>query len=359
MRHFRLSETGFFIPPRPLRAGRDEESPSPVQTSPSLEVLQLILVLTGSSKMHRVSAFQLVRWVLLPALVVAAPLIGRTQSLTGDSETVTKDEPQPRLPPTPENICQAIATSAAAHDLPVTFFTRLIWQESRFNPEAVSRAGAQGVAQFMPATAKLRGLADPFDPFEAIEKSAQLLRDLNQEFGNLGLAAAAYNAGPGRVRDWLTRRRPLPGETRAYVLIVTGLRAEEWIGGPKENYDFPPASNTPCGETGATPGSPVSPAPPPPKPEPVKPWGVELAGGPTQVKAMAKYRELLLKYSAGSIIANREPRVVVRGLIGEMAAARVRIDVETREEGLKLCTALQARGWFCDVLRNLDRRPLR
>ena len=58
-----------------------------------------------------------------------------------------------------------------------------------------------------------RGLADPFDPLEAIAQSAKLLRDLRREFGNLGLAAAAYNAGPGRVRDWLAGRRGLPPET--------------------------------------------------------------------------------------------------------------------------------------------------
>ena len=81
----------------------------------------------------------------------------------------------------------------------------------------MSRAGAQGVAQFMPATARWRGLADPFDPVEAIAKSAKLLRDLRRDFGNLGLAAAAYNAGPARVRDWLAGRRGLPRETRPCV----------------------------------------------------------------------------------------------------------------------------------------------
>jgi soluble lytic murein transglycosylase-like protein len=58
------------------------------------------------------------------------------------------------------------------------------------------------VAQFMPATANWRGLSNPFDPLEAKAESAKLLRDLRREFGNLGLAAAAYNAGSGRVRDW-------------------------------------------------------------------------------------------------------------------------------------------------------------
>src|ERR1700693_2851121 len=91
----------------------------------------------------------------------------------------------------PDIWCQTLAAAAATNDLPADFFTRLIWQESRFKPDEVSRAGAQGVAQFMPETARLRGLGNPFDPLEAIAKSAQLLRDLHREFGNLGLAAAA------------------------------------------------------------------------------------------------------------------------------------------------------------------------
>ena len=88
-------------------------------------------------------------------------------------------------------ICDALAAAAGENNLPVDFFARLIWQESRFDPTAVSRAGAQGVAQFMPATANSRGLADPFDPIESIAHSAKLLSDLRRELGNLGLAAAA------------------------------------------------------------------------------------------------------------------------------------------------------------------------
>ena len=82
-----------------------------------------------------------------------------------------------------------------ANELPVYFFTRLIWQESRFKPDAISRKGAQGIAQFMPATARENGLENPFNPLEAIPKSGQLLRVLRGEFGNLGLAAAAEPDG--------------------------------------------------------------------------------------------------------------------------------------------------------------------
>jgi hypothetical protein len=133
-------------------------------------------------------------------------------------------------PASPEEVCSTLAAAAQAHDLPTPFFIRLIWQESRFKPDAVSPVGAQGVAQFMPKTASAMGLENPFDPIAALPVSAQLLRDLHNQFGNLGLAAAAYNAGPKRVIDWLTKRGPLPKETRDYVQIITGRPAEEWRG---------------------------------------------------------------------------------------------------------------------------------
>src|SRR6266404_4145066 len=136
--------------------------------------------------------------------------------------------------------CGALESAAAAHDLPLDFFTRLIRQESNFDPKAVSRAGAQGIAQFMPGTARWRGLSDPFEPTEALKESARWLRELRDQFGNLGLAAAAYNAGPRRLRDWIAGRGQLPRETRAYVRIITGRAAEEWVGVPEEiQHDRP------------------------------------------------------------------------------------------------------------------------
>jgi hypothetical protein len=120
-------------------------------------------------------------------------------------------------PPTADDICRAVEENAAENGLPVEFFARVIWQESRFNARAVSRAGAQGIAQFMPRTADWHGLVDPFDPIESLRHSASYLRDLRNRFGNLGLAAAGYNAGPGRVSEWLAGHRTLPRETRNYV----------------------------------------------------------------------------------------------------------------------------------------------
>src|SRR4029077_19066165 len=116
-----------------------------------------------------------------------------------------------------ESVCLMIESAARAHNLPLEFFARVIWQESRFQPNVVgprTRSGdrAQGIAQFMPRTAAERGLFDPFDPVQALPKSAEFLRELADQFGNLGLAAAAYNAGPQRVRDSLSgRRHPAAG----------------------------------------------------------------------------------------------------------------------------------------------------
>jgi hypothetical protein len=104
----------------------------------------------------------------------------------------------------------------------------------------VSPAGAQGIAQFMPETAAHRGLRNPFDPREALPKAAELLSDLKERFGNLGLAAAAYNAGPRRIEEWLRGNVILPSETAAYVRITTGKSPAAWItlGGPLQKYAY-------------------------------------------------------------------------------------------------------------------------
>jgi soluble lytic murein transglycosylase-like protein len=133
------------------------------------------------------------------------------------------------IEPRKADFCDALRQAAESVDIPVAFFARLLWQESRFRSDEISRAGAQGVAQFMPTTAAEVGLDDPFDPYKALPASARLLQKLRREFGNLGLAAAAYNAGSGRIQKWLSRQSSLPKETRDYVRIITGSAATEWI----------------------------------------------------------------------------------------------------------------------------------
>jgi hypothetical protein len=145
-----------------------------------------------------------------------------------------------------EELCNTLSEQAQANALPAIYFANLIWQESRFQHDAVSPVGALGVAQFMPETAEASGVDDPFDPMQAIPASARLLHDLRDQFGNLGLAAAAYNAGPGRVHDWLKKRRKLPRETRNYVLRVTGRPVEHWRSAQQRALAFAPARRLPC-----------------------------------------------------------------------------------------------------------------
>jgi soluble lytic murein transglycosylase-like protein len=98
-----------------------------------------------------------------------------------------------------------------------------LYAESGFNPFAVSPAGAQGIAQFMPGTARARGLKDPFDVAQAIDAQAHLMRDLLRQFGSVPLALAAYNAGPARVSA-CGCVPPIP-ETQGYVARILGLMA--------------------------------------------------------------------------------------------------------------------------------------
>lgn len=131
---------------------------------------------------------------------------------------------------TREEVCGTLVEAAERNNLPVPFFISLLFQESRFQPEVVSKVGAQGVAQFMPETAASMGVDNPFDPLQAIPASARLLRELVSQFGNLGLAAAAYNAGPKKIQDWLGKKSKLPEETKGYVKTITGRPAENWNG---------------------------------------------------------------------------------------------------------------------------------
>jgi hypothetical protein len=155
-----------------------------------------------------------------------------------------------------------IEAAGRAHGLPPEFFVRVIWQESRFQPDTVgprTRNGesAQGIAQFMPSTAAERGLLDPFDPVQALPKAAQFLRELTDQFGSLGLAAAAYNAGPARVRAWLAGERKLSTETRNYVVAITGIPADEWA---RAGARKPAVKTSPnCGELMALLQQPTSP----------------------------------------------------------------------------------------------------
>jgi len=257
----------------------------------------------------------------------------------------------PSEPVSTDTICSALAAAAAQNDLPTDFFARLIWQESRFNPAAVSRAGAQGVAQFMPATANWRGLSNPFDALEAIAQSAKLLRDLRREFGNLGLAAAAYNAGSGRVREWLAGKRAFPGETSAYVRIVTGYSPEQWAGAGAGITKMQSEKSVPCREIAGFVARTSTPAS---KPSPI--WGVDVVGGPTDETALAAYRRFEQKYA--SLLGGRQAYVVHYGQgRGSMGWAHVHVGADSRPSAEKLCADLRGAGvGYCEVQRNRSAR---
>lgn len=159
-------------------------------------------------------------WLAI-TLVAAAPAIGAARA-----------DPVPATTAAPDPLCRLVETAATANSLPVEYLTRLLWTESGFSSNATSPAGAEGIAQFMPQTAAERGLLDPRDPEAAITHAARFLVELDRRFGNLGLAAAAYNAGPARITRWLQDAGSLPAETRAYVRIVTGEPVEAWAGRP-------------------------------------------------------------------------------------------------------------------------------
>ena len=270
--------------------------------------------------------------LLAPALAVAEP--------HGVEETVE------------QALCRLIDTAAGQRHLPAGFLTRLIWQESSFRSRVVSPAGAQGIAQFMPGTARERGLADPFDPEQAIPASAALLAELRDRFGNLGLAAAAYNGGPARVAAYIAGTGGLPFETEGYVLAITGRTAGDWLAGLKT----PMADPSPVAEPGclarvaslrATAPRVVGTGP-----AAFAPWGVQLAGNFFKARALASFERARARYA--TVIGTLQPMVIGTRLRtrGSRAFYRVRLPAGSRQEAAALCGRLHAAGGACVVLRS-------
>jgi len=258
-------------------------------------------------------------------------------------------EPPSEARPSVDEICRTLAQAAADNELPEEFFTRLIWQESRFDPTAVSPKGAQGIAQFMPQTAVMRGLTNAFEPLQALRESAGYLRELRTTFrGNLGLATAAYNAGPAAVEAWLAHRGYLPFETQAYVRIVTGYAAEAWIAKPTPLLE---SSHEPTGARCAALAKallesvrhrlPLSSSPA------WGTWGVQLDGNWSEGSVLAAYERLRRKYP--SILGDRLPLVMNSP---RAAPFIVRVSEQSRTDADALCAKLHAAGGACIVLRN-------
>jgi hypothetical protein len=264
-----------------------------------------------------------------------------------------------------EAMCLMIESAARANDLPLEFFARVIWQESRFQADAVgpvTRNGqrAQGIAQFMPGTANERGLLDPFNPVQALPKSAEFLSELRSQFGNLGLAAAAYNAGPKRVQDWLAGSGYMPSETRNYVFAITGSSVDEWATAARNGKmpARPPTSS--CRELMAL----LKRAPNPFVAEleqhitlsAAKLWGVQLAAGFSRDKALAMYARAMKRLS--DLIGDQDPSLLSSRLRtrGSATFYQVRIGADTRPDADNLCNRILRAGGACFVLRNMGVR---
>jgi hypothetical protein len=245
-------------------------------------------------------------------------------------------------------LCAMIETAATANNLPVGFLTRLIWRESALRPESVSPAGAQGVAQFMPRTAAERGLANPFDPATAIPEAAKFLAELSARFGNLGLAAAAYNAGPALAAKWIAGQGDLPPETRAYVYAITARGVDDWAKAPPTPAAAP--DNQPCLPIIAAMRSAA-----PPETialSPFAPWGVQLAGNFSKALALAAFARDRQKYQ--TVIGDTEPFVLASRIRsrGPRTFFRVRLPAPTRAQAQTLCRKLHSVGAACIVLRS-------
>jgi Transglycosylase SLT domain len=311
--------------------------------------------------------------VILAHLVAACPAPAQNPEAAANSTQDTYPAAPPSLDtkahPDPDQnsqkpndlrfLCQTLAAAAAQNGLPFEFFSRIIWQESRFDSSAigpVTRGGqrAQGIAQFMPATASERSLGDPFDPSAALPKSAEFLRELQTQFGNLGLAAAAYNAGPQRVRDWLDGKRSLPPETLSYVQIVTGHSAQEWrLTKSTVLAIAAPAEMSCAGSAVLRQKSPSAAARAPAK----LAWVAQLIGDSSETAALSRFRQMQgkLRFLLGSF----EPALVRTTLKagGPPIWVRVRIEFETRQAAESLCSKLEGAGVPCLIQRNLDEAP--
>ena len=129
----------------------------------------------------------------------------------------------------PARYAPIIARAAQRWSVSAQLLAAQLYAESNFNPFATSGAGAEGIAQFIPSTARAYGLADPFDAAQSIDAQAHLMHDLLSRFASVPLALAAYNAGPAPVAA--CGCVPPFAETQAYVARIVGLLGGAGAGG--------------------------------------------------------------------------------------------------------------------------------
>ena len=248
--------------------------------------------------------------------------------------------------------CQLIETVSTRHKLDTDFFTRLIWQESRFDPFAKSHANALGIAQFIRSTADLRGLSDPFNPADALEHSAHYLAEMTNRYGNIGLAGVGYNGGERRAEGLIDGTGDLAQETVDYVRIITGTDHQTWVSEPPkvldlgldQNKKFRAACQALAQKRRLS---------PPPRTEPaLKPWGVQLAFGTSKQSAKSKYTTRTKQ--CRPLLQDEQPDY----LFEKSRASRLkgyyfaRIGRDTNKSAWEFCNQLKASGCLCAVFRN-------
>jgi hypothetical protein len=250
------------------------------------------------------------------------------------------------------DLCSGLEYFARRHDISADFFARLIWKESLFRPGAVSNKGAEGIAQFMPGTARLRGLANSFDILSALGASSAYLKELRDRFGSYGHAAAAYNAGEAGLQRYLDRGL-LPYETRAYVRSITGHSIEQWTSEPPETAAAPLDADKPFLESCValaesrrlSPGAVMGEGP-------WAPWGVQIAAHVNPEVARKLFADRVARLP--SPLDEELPVMVhqTRGNFGRRGRYAARIGRETRAEADRLCATIRAAGEACTVFRN-------
>ncbi|WP_421915914.1 lytic transglycosylase domain-containing protein [Mesorhizobium sp.] len=268
----------------------------------------------------------------------------------GWSTVVQADPPQSAKQRLIDKVCNLIEAYADQNSLPKDFFARLIWKESRFDPNAVSPVGAEGIAQFMPGTAKMRGLANSFDITQAIPASAKYLAEMKTTYGNLGLAAAAYNAGENRVSRWLSSGGFLPMETESYVFDIMGEPVDKFTDtsypGTSRPLDPKASFAVACRRLPAIMSTTVAMAS-----INVMPWGVQVAGNFRRSAALNQWLRVRSRFPA--LLANHDPVISrVRTPIGRRGIYAVRIGADTRANADTICQKLHSVGGSCLVMRN-------